>query len=197
MSALTSNEQEALADLRQMMAALRVFLAENVLTADASLEAHFKAASEFKTLLGHHDNRLSAIAATLARQFLESQHDLIAYDACERHQNASGLDVKCQTQQGEFIIAEIKTTAPSQQGKLGAMQVNTIRKDLARLSTEKADYKYFFVVNEEARREAQRLLQRSHYDQQIRVVNVGPNLDASASSTASTSLILKGNDPHP
>lgn len=172
MSQLTANEQKALLELRQVMDALKRHLEMQTLTAEDSLQIHFQVASQIKALFGHHDNRMSAIAAALARQFLGQEHDLVPYDSCERHQNASGLDVQCQTSQGKSIIAEIKTTVPSQGRRLGAVQVKNIRKDLERLSAQTADFKYFFVVNPETQRETEKLLERHSYDQAIRVVNV-------------------------
>lgn len=171
---LNPNEQQPLAELRQVMTALRNYLNSHHLMADDTLQAHFQAANEIKTLLGHHDNRLSALSAVLARQYLEGQHDLLPYDACHNHQNASGPDVQCQTLQGARIIGEIKTTVPSQHGKLGAVQVKNIRKDLERLTHLPAEHKYFFVVNENARLETQRLLARHTYDPLIQIVNVAP-----------------------
>jgi hypothetical protein len=48
------------------------------------------------------------------------------------------------------IVAEIKATVPHKGHRLGAAQIQTWRKDFAKLNRENAAYKFFFVANKAA-----------------------------------------------
>ncbi|WP_198296878.1 hypothetical protein [Deinococcus sp. DB0503] len=172
MTVLHQNEQRALHELRQKDRELRDYLLRNALTESDSVGDSLLYVYELGRVLGNIKNHTSAIACILARQYLESRHDVLSYDSCRKQQGARGLDIECELRGGGRIIGEVKTTIPYGGHKLGAAQTASFLKDFGRLTDETAVSKYFFVINEDSKNEAMYLISRGGFDSNIRVVNL-------------------------
>ena len=94
-------------------------------------------------------NDLGFFATLMAKQFLSRRH-YVEFDAAAKAQGAPGLDIDTQTRDGRRVIAEIKTTVPYLGTDFGAQQATSIKKDIVKLNSASADYKYFFVTDASA-----------------------------------------------
>ena len=95
---------------------------------------------ELKEIFGNMGNDIHYLALHLANTFLRKNHHA-AVDF-GKPAGSAGLDIEL-----EDIVGEIKTTIPHLSHDFGAAQKREITKDLDRLETSSAKYKYFFVVN--------------------------------------------------
>ena len=73
--------------------------------------------------------------------------DVRPFDAAEKAQGAPGLDIDETTSKHQRVIAEIKTTHPYKEDDLGAQQIDSFKKDAAKLKAERAEHKFFFVTD--------------------------------------------------
>lgn len=149
MTQLTEKEQAYLDLLRLRLKELHNFL--NTLDLDNvdELDWWLDTLREIRIIQGNTSNDLSLIACLLAKRYLSSRHLLLHFDAAAKPQGAPGLDIDIQTEDGQRIIGEIKTTIPYSGAKndLGANQKASFLKDFEKLNKQDADHKYFFVTD--------------------------------------------------
>ena len=144
---LTPKEQIAINNLRNLISCLASFFSQNSPPLSDSPVEWYDYLAQFKDELGNVYNQISFVATLLAKSYLMDNFDLIAFDAAEKAQGASGLDIDAKTKNGQRIIAEIKTTHPYKDNDLGAQQVTSFKKDAEKLHRESADIKFFFVTD--------------------------------------------------
>lgn len=125
---------------------LRDFLLGNELGPADDFVARYDYLSSIKSIQGNLSNDISYIATLLAKSFLQSRFDLLAWDAAEKPQGAPGLDIDVSTRARERIIGEIKTTVPYGKSDLGSNQKAMFDKDFAKLTRASADHKFMFVT---------------------------------------------------
>lgn len=101
-----------------------------------------------KRTMGNTSNWLSLIACLLAKDYLQANLHMAEFDVSLKPQGAPGLDIDAMTVSGERVVAEIKTTIPYNQSRLGAAQQASFQKDFFKLSSANADHKYLFVTDE-------------------------------------------------
>jgi hypothetical protein len=92
------------------------------------------------------NNDVSFVATLLVKRYLEQRFAITNFDAASKAQGASGIDIQATTGNGKVVVGELKTTRPYQPG-FGAAQRTTILKDLTRLGTTTADYRFMFVID--------------------------------------------------
>lgn len=147
----TPSEERALSDIAGKIAELRAFLSEYELPDDKSrLEDWFNFLNLTRSILGNFSNDVSTLATLLAKRYLMSRFPGLRFDACAKKQSASGLDVNVLAENGERIIAEIKTVDPYGLRDFGAAQRNAFLKDFAKLAGTTADWKYLFLTEPRA-----------------------------------------------
>lgn len=118
-------------------------------------EANFDPAAWFhfligiKDVLGNINNDVAFMATLLIKQYLNDRFSIIDFDAGSKAQGAPGIDIEAKTPSGKTIIGELKTTRPYQPG-FGAAQRTSILKDMTRLETTAADFKFMFVTDSDA-----------------------------------------------
>ncbi len=149
---LKPNEQVGLDQLTRKLKDLQSVANQQLPTSapvDWSAWSAFLAA--IKEATGNLNNEASFVATMLAKKHLKAKHsDLNDYDAAAKPQNAPGLDIDELTLNGKRIIAEVKTMEPNGRNDFGANQAKQIIKDLIRLESTPADYKYFFLSSKRA-----------------------------------------------
>lgn len=146
---LTERERRELDAIASRWEELRRFV-NTVRLGDADgLDDWFKNLERMKAIQGNTSNDLSFVACLLAKRFLLSRHRLSAFDVAAKPQGAPGLDIDLQSEDGQRIVAEIKTTVPYSGARhdLGAQQKASFRKDFVKLNLAVAEYKYFFVTD--------------------------------------------------
>src|SRR4029077_21019433 len=102
-----------------------------------------------KTIVGNINNDVGFLATLMVKRYLEGRFGITDFDAAGKPQGTSGIDIEAQISDGRKIIGELKTTKPYQPG-FGAQQRTMILKDLARLATSPADYRFMFVTDADA-----------------------------------------------
>lgn len=112
MTVLHQNEQRALHELRQKDRELRDYLLRNALTESDSVGDSLLYVYELGRVLGNIKNHASAIACILARQYLESRHDVLSYDSCRKQQGARGLDIECELRGAEELLERSRQPSP-------------------------------------------------------------------------------------
>jgi hypothetical protein len=144
----SENEARYLELLNAKDLRIREFLDNSKLAAEdvAQQLLHFRT---LKAAIGNLGNDLSFLASMLAVNFLRTKHGPLTFDAGLKPQGAAGLDIDLTAIVGTRIIGEIKTTTPYQPG-FGANQMKEVLKDLDRLNSTVADFRYFFVADDEA-----------------------------------------------
>jgi hypothetical protein len=131
--------------------ALRVFLSENSLV-DPMVELKWLTyLIQLREVLGNISNDIGFLATLLVKKYLERRFGIRNFDASAKPQGAAGIDIEATADDGTTIAGELKTTKPVQPG-FGAQQRTMILKDLARLSTSSADYRFMFVTDPETYR---------------------------------------------
>jgi hypothetical protein len=146
---LTPAELRACEAIQAKDRALREFLSLNVLPPTPNAAQWLSYLTGIKHALGNLNNDLSFIATLLVKKFLHERFAITDFDAGGKAQGASGIDVQAATADGKSIAGEIKTTKPYQPG-FGAAQRTSILKDLTRLASTTADYRFMFVIDPEA-----------------------------------------------
>jgi hypothetical protein len=147
----TPAEEKALSDIAKKIAELRMFLGKYELPADTSrLEGWYHFLNVTRSILGNFNNDVSTIATLLAKRYLMNRFPGLEFDACAKRQGASGLDVNVVSENGQRIIAEIKTVDPYNPTDFGAAQRDAFLKDFAKLANTVADHKYLFLTEPRA-----------------------------------------------
>jgi hypothetical protein len=146
---LSENERRAIERIRERVTRLGAFFANTAPPENNSASEWFAYLARFKDELGNFNNDVSFFATLLAAAHLIENFDVPPFDAAEKAQGAPGLDIDVRTRRGERIIAEIKTTHPYKTNDLGAQQAKTFSKDAEKLRRESADYKFFFLTDQE------------------------------------------------
>jgi len=148
---LSDQERLALGRIRERATRLGTYLQTARVPDDSSALAEwFRFLAAMKEIVGNSDNDLSLVASIMARDWLCSNLKMCSYDAVRKAQNAPGLDVDERTEDGARVVAEIKTTEPYQKNDLGAAQLDSFRKDFAKLNTAVAAHRFFFVTSPRA-----------------------------------------------
>jgi hypothetical protein len=146
---LTDREKRYCSEITQRISHMRTFLNENALPDPPDPTAWHSFLSQFRKIQGNLSNDGSFIATLLAKQYLCS-HFKVAFDAAEKPQGAPGIDIDIETDEGDRIVAEIKTTVPYQVTDFGAQQTASFKKDFAKLSASEAKHKFLFVTDSRA-----------------------------------------------
>ncbi len=149
--ALTSGEEKFCAGIRVKDKALRNYLASNSLSDPTSISQWLLYLTQVKNTLGNLNNDVSFVATVLIKEYLFRRFEIGNFDASGKPQGAPGIDIECRTKNGQRIVGELKTTKPYQPG-FGAAQRTNILKDLARLVSTPADYRFMFVTDADAYR---------------------------------------------
>lgn len=145
----TQPEQASLDAIRQKITQLREYLESCHVPRNDDLDEWFRFLAGFARLQGNISNSQGFLATLLAKRYLQNRFPITQFDAAEKAQGATGLDIDLVTNDGRHIIGEIKTTVPYEIARrdLGAQQKTTFRKDFEKLNTTPADYKFFFVTD--------------------------------------------------
>lgn len=131
-----------LAEIDKKMSRLREFFAtENLQVTNGNIRTALSKFLELKKHIGNIGNDIHFLASYLANSFLSKRHN-VTIDL-GKAVGSSGLDIELET-----IVAEIKTTIPYLENDFGAAQKREIKKDLERLDDTRAEYKYFFVIDD-------------------------------------------------
>jgi hypothetical protein len=146
---LTANEERYCETIRGKDHMLRKFLSEQVLSDEIDPAQWLAYLTTIKTIVGNINNDVGFLATLLVKRYLEDRFGITDFDAAGKPQGASGIDIEAQTSKGRKIVGELKTTKPYQPG-FGAQQRSMILKDLARLATSQADYRFMFVTDPDA-----------------------------------------------
>jgi hypothetical protein len=128
---LSERERNAIQQTRQQIIRLGAFFAKNPPPEADTAAEWFSYLASFKEELGNINNDVSFFATLLAQAYLLEHLDVRPFDAAAKAQGAPGLDIDEQTNGGERIIAEIKTTHPYLEIDLGAQLKTTFVKDAA------------------------------------------------------------------
>lgn len=146
---LTSGELNYCRAIRAKDESLRTYLAQHSLDKCASPDALLNYLNGMKSALGNLNNDLSFVATLLAKNYLAKRFEVASFDAAGKPQGAAGVDIEAVTPEGKTIVGELKTTKPYQPN-FGAAQRNSILKDLKRLADSSANFRFMFVIDEEA-----------------------------------------------
>ena len=168
---LTENEERYCAGISRRIQKLREFLNQNELSTPPDPQEWHLFISGVRGILGNLSNDGSFIASLLAKKFLFEKFGA-NFDAGEKAQGAPGIDILVRTESGEAIAAEIKTTVPYQVVDFGAQQIDSLKKDFAKLVASGADHKFMFVTDPTAFN----ILQKPKYTKYmpgIRLVHLG------------------------
>jgi hypothetical protein len=178
MTMLTDKEKKYCSEIAGRVSTMRTFLDENNL-ADPPEPATWHAfLSKLCRIQGSISNDASFIATLLAKRYLQSKFR-VDFDAAGKPQGAPGIDIDIRTSEGQHIVAEIKTTVPYKASDFGANQADHFKKDFAKLTASKADYKFLFVTDSRAFA----FLQEDKYRKlmpAVRVVHLGTGQEYSA-----------------
>ena len=162
------DEQNACKDIVQRMLKVRSYLNEKDYPAFCDIPAWYDFLKDIKTIQGNFNNDISFLATMLAKQYLEQNYGLGNFNAAEKAQVAPGLDIDVRLSDGRRLVAEIKTTYPYKPNDLGAQQINTFKKDFAKLFQAKADIKLFLLTE----RKTFELMKHAKYRSQLQNVQI-------------------------
>lgn len=147
----TVREQADLVALRRRIEELRTFLTTNTVPdPESDIGSWYAYLRVIKGITGNASNDMSFVATVMAREYLSRTLPMRPFDANTKAQGAPGLDIDEQTQDGERVIGEIKTTTPYGTNDFGANQIATLKKDFAKLRDALAPHKFFFVTEKAA-----------------------------------------------
>lgn len=163
----TVKELQSFRSIKERIEKLRHFLISNIEPESIDASSWYSYLSRFKSLQGNPNTDISFIATYMAKEYLEKHFD-INFDSADKPQGAPGLDIDIITNDGERIIAEIKTTYPYKVNDLGAQQANTFNKDFRKLAENTASHKFFFLTEAKTFD----LMRMAKYKKQLRGVNV-------------------------
>lgn len=147
---LTPNERERFAIIDTRLQRLRTLLAERPApTESASTGDWFRLLDEIKEVQGQTNNDMSFVATLLAKDYLLSHvSGLDPFDAAAKPMGSPGLDIDLRTRNNERVIGEIKTNSLQSGKALQSMQHEQVAKDIQRLRTTEAKFKFFFVTGQ-------------------------------------------------
>jgi hypothetical protein len=148
---LTPAEESFCQTIRTKDLTLRSFLEREALANPLDAIHWLCYLTGIKHSLGNLNNDIGFVATLLAKAYLNRRFGITDFDAAGKPQGASGIDIEARTDDGKIVVGELKTTKPYQPG-FGAQQRMSILKDLARLATTRADYRFMFVVDPDAYR---------------------------------------------
>jgi hypothetical protein len=148
MSDYTDSEKRARAAILDKDRSLRLYIAENGLSADDPA-AWLAYITGLKNLLGNISNDAGFVATLLVKRYLAERFGITDFDAAAKPQGAAGIDIEARTTDGQTIVGELKTTKPYQPG-FGAQQRTMMLKDLARLAASSANHRFMFVTDPDA-----------------------------------------------
>ena len=175
---LTDKEKNYCSEIASRVSRVRAFLNENVLADPADPTTWHSFLSELCRIQGNISNDGSFIATLLAKEYLQSKFR-VDFDAADKPQGASGVDIDVRTSEGQRIVAEIKTTVPYKTSDFGGSQADHFKKDFAKLTASSADHKFLFVTDSQA----SAFLQKEKYRKLIpgvRIVHLGTGREYSA-----------------
>jgi hypothetical protein len=135
--------------IRAKDVALRSFLDHERLSNPVDAPHWLRYLLGIKHSLGNLNNDIGFVATLLAKQYLNRRFGITDFDAAGKAQGASGIDIAARTADGRTVVGELKTTKPYQPG-FGAAQRTSILKDLARLASTTADWRFMFVIDPDA-----------------------------------------------
>jgi hypothetical protein len=168
---LTDKEKNYCSEIASRVSRMRTFLDENDLADPPEATAWHAFLSQLCGIQGNISNDGSFIATLLAKRYLQSKFP-VDFDAADKPQGAQGIDIDIRTSEGQHIVAEIKTTVPYKASDFGSNQADQFKKDFAKLTAAKADYKFLFVTDSRAFT----FLQKDKYRKlmpAVRVVHLG------------------------
>ncbi|MHB8733231.1 MAG: hypothetical protein ACYDAB_15770 [bacterium] len=143
---LTELEEFRLYQIAGRVGKLRAFLREHDLPAPDCVNEWYEFLAAVKGIQGNLNNDVAFIATLMAKEYLTKHFQISDFDAAEKRQGASGIDIVARTHDGKCVVAEIKSTFPYGTDRFGGNQTDTIRRDLVRLAATQADLKFFFVT---------------------------------------------------
>ncbi len=144
---LTKGERSRLSTISAKLSALRGNLESKPIPTESETGPQwYERLSQIKRILGNFDNDVSFVASLMAKEFLMTHHKMRPFDVSQKPQGAPGLDIDQTTEDGQRVIAEIKTTIPYGATDFGASQKKTVRSDFGKLEANGAEHKYFFVT---------------------------------------------------
>lgn len=146
---LINNEKSELIKSLKKIDNLKEFLYSNDIDKD-DIYKLYKYFNKIKDILGIFNTDISYISCLMAKEYLSSRFDLNNFDVSEKSQSAPGIDIVVYTKDSQKIIAEIKTTIPYKITDFGANQIDSLRKDFAKLKNTEANFKFMFVTEESA-----------------------------------------------
>lgn len=164
---LTEKEERYCSEISRRFDKLREFLNDNELCSPPDPLAWHSFIANIRGILGNLSNDGSFIASLLAKEYLFERFG-VSFDAGEKPQGASGIDIQLRTDAGESIAAEIKTTVPYQVSDFGSAQITALKNDFAKLVASGADYKFMFVTDTSAFR----ILQKPKYTKHMPGVHI-------------------------
>jgi len=106
----------------------------------------FRTLATLRDIQGNLSNDVSFAATLLAKAFLEKRLG-VTFDAAEKPQGASGIDIDAKTYTGLRVVGEIKTTVPYEVNDFGSNQRDSFKKDFSKLKKAVADHKFLFVTD--------------------------------------------------
>jgi hypothetical protein len=143
---LTIREHTIMQDIERRLTAVRAHLASATPQLDNTTE-WFSYLAELKTIQGNFSNDVSFVATLLAKQYLARCYGLNSFDAAEKSQNATGIDIDVRLLDGRRLVAELKTTDPCKPKDFGAQQRKSIKKDFVKLAKAQAHIKLFLLTD--------------------------------------------------
>ena len=149
---LLPNEQTICNAIRARETALRKFLESHHLSQNVDPAGWLRHLAGIRQTIGNINYGLTFVAMLLVKQYFERRFGDINFDAgaTPPGAGAAAARVQARTPDGETIIGEIKTVAPSQLSSVGT-QRDAMVKDLARLAAAaRADYRFLFVTDGES-----------------------------------------------
>jgi hypothetical protein len=128
---------------------LKGFLNNNILdNKNADWKYWYDYVNAIKNIMENFNNDVSFIACLMAKEYLCRKHHMKEFDVGKKSQSANGPDIYEQTAEGNYVVAEIKTTLSIKENDLGAQQKESFKKDFMKLKESSAKYKYFFLTEE-------------------------------------------------
>ena len=146
---LSSGEIRYCEAIRAKDYALRSFLMTSALPRLIEPSVWLEHLIGIKSALGKLSNDVAFVATLIVKDYLVQRFGITDFDAAGKPQGAAGEDIVARTNDGRRIVGELKTTKPYQPG-FGAAQKTAILKDLVRLATATADYRFMFVTDLDA-----------------------------------------------
>lgn len=143
---LSDRETSHCKTIQQKDSSLRAFLGEQTLMEPVEPAQWLRYLTRAKAIIGNINNDVSFVATLLIKGYLSERFGIADFDAAAKAQGASGIDIEAKTLEGQTIVGELKTTTPYQPG-FGAQQKKTILKDIERLASTQADFRFMFVTD--------------------------------------------------